>query len=370
MLIAALLSSFFVPQLTSHISADTCSTIATCQAQIAQSNNTLADLKNTAISYQGAIDSLNSQMESLQIQINANIAEQKRLQGEIDKAQAEIDHQRSLLAEGVKMMYVDGTPSDIEMIFTSKNLSEYVDKAAYRSTVQNKLQDTMKQIALLQNQLSEQRIRVESLLKEQQTQQAQLESARNEQANLLAYNKDQQAAFNADVAANKKKLDELIAAQRRANDAGRNGQIIAGSSSYPYDNYAFSMSPGGCGPGEGPDAWGYCTRQCVSYAAWAVAHSGRRAPYGYGDARKWVQHALNDGIPVSSFSNPGGYSGVSQGDPQPGDVAISINGNWGHAMYIESVSGKDIYVSQYNASLDGRFSNQWRDASNYYFIRF
>ena len=350
--------------------AETCNSIAECQSQIASSNNALVDLKKTAVSYQDAIDRLNGQITTIQGQINYSIAEQNRLQAEIEKAQAQIDQQRAILAQGVKAMYVDGTPSTLEMVVTSKNLSEYVDKAEYRTAVNRKLQDTMKKIAELQKQLSVQKAQVADLLKDQQQQQTQLYNAKAEQANMLAYNQQQQDSFNADVTANQKKLDELIAAQRRANQAGNNGGLIAGSSSYPYDNWAFSMSPGGCGEGEGPDAWGYCTRQCVSYAAWAVAHSGRQAPMYYGNARDWVWHALSDGVAVYSFSNPLGYSGVQEGGPQPGDVAISVSGTWGHAMYVESVSGKSVYVSQYNAALDGRFSYQNRDGSNYYYLRF
>lgn len=367
-LIVLLVSGFVIPSLRSF--ADTCSSIADCQSQIASSKSTLADLKKTAVSYQDAIDRLNSEIDSLQGQIDHSTSEQNRLQGEIDKAQAEINKQRSILAQGVKAMYVDGTPSTLEMVVTSKSLSDYVDKAEYRTAVQRKLQDTLKKIATLQKQLSVQKAEVAELLKQQQQQQSQLVSAKSEQANMLAYNKQQQDSFNADVAANQKKLDALIAAQRQANQAGSNGALIAGSSSYPYANYAFSMSPGGCGPGEGPDAWGYCTRQCVSYAAWAVAHSGRAAPMYYGNANQWVWHALDDGVPVYSFNNVKGYSGVRSGGPQPGDVAISTSGTWGHAMYVESVSGTQVYVSQYNANLDGKFSYQWRDASSYYFIRF
>ena len=369
-LIALVVSGMLLPGIRSQIFADTCSSISDCQSKIAASSSALSDLKSTALSYQDAIDRLNSQISSLQGQIDYNVSEQNRLQGEIDKAQAEINKQRSILAQGVKAMYVDGTPSTLEMVATSKNLSDYVDKAEYRTAVQRKLQDTLKKIAELQKQLSVQKAQVADLLKEQQQQQTQLVAARTEQANMLAYNKQQQDSFNADVAANQKKLSELIAAQRRANQSGNNGALVAGTSSYAYANYAFSMSPGGCGPGEGPDVWGYCTRQCVSYAAWAVAHSGRSAPMYYGNANQWVRHALNDGVPVYSFSNPSGYSGVHQGGPQPGDVAISVSGTWGHAMYVESVSGTQVYVSQYNAGLNGEFSYQWRDASNYYFLRF
>ena len=118
-----------------------------------------------------------------------------------------------------------------------------------------------------------------------------------------------------------------------------------------------STAPG-CVDNDGPDRWGYCTRQCVSYAAWAVERSGRNAPMYYGNAKDWVWAAQRDGVPVYTSN------------PQPGDVAISTAGTWGHAMYVESVSGSQIYISQYNAQLQGEYTTQWRNWSGYYFLRF
>jgi peptidoglycan DL-endopeptidase CwlO len=336
----------------------TCNSIAECSAQISASKNAVANLQAEAVSYQDAVARLNGQIGLLQTQIDFNTSEQVRLTAEITAKQAEIDRERQILASDLKAMYVDDQMSTIEMLATSKNLSEYVDKEEYRNAVQSKIQSTLKEIAVLQAQLQSQKSQVEALLAEQHAQQDQLAAARAEQANLLAYNESQQAAYNAQTSANQSKLDALIAAQRRANNdtsaayyflrfpgavGGVNGY------GYPYANAGFGMSTApGCVDNDGPDQWGYCTRQCVSYAAWAVAASGRSAPYFYGNAKDWVGAARAHGVPVYTSN------------PQPGDVAISTAGTWGHAMYVEAVSGNSIYVSQYNAQLTGQYSTQWR----------
>lgn len=362
-LVALLVASFVLPSMRSQTFADTCASIGECQAKIAASRTALTDLKKTALSYQDAISQLNGQIGTLQDAINASTAEQNRLQAEIDKAQAEMDRQRSILAQGVKAMYVDGTPSTLEMVATSKSLSDYVDKAEYRTAVQRKLQDTLKKIATLQKQLSVQKAQVAELLEQQQEQQVQLVAARAEQAGMLAYNQSQQAAFNADVAANQSKLNELIIAQRRANSSSSYpaGAIVfirvpgtvrshdIDSDDYPYRNAGFSMQLGPCSNydsyPDAPDRWGYCTRQCVSYVAWAVERSGRVAPSGWGNAKEWV-----DAAPSSWLHST----------PQAGDIAISTSGTWGHAMYVEAVSGGKFLVSEYNQSLTGQYrSDRW-----------
>lgn len=319
------------------------------------------DLQGQAVSYQDAIARLNSQIGLLQGQINDSIAKQDALKQQIAQKQIELDQQKRALAEDIKSMYVNGSMSTVEMLATSKDLSHFVDAETYRGAVQTKIQSTLNEIAKIQAELKSQKDQVAVLLQTQQNQQTELASARAQQNSLLAMNENQQAAYNAKTKANQNKISDLIAEQLRANSSSSpsgyyflrfSGSVGAHSASvndYPYANAGFSMSTApGCVDNDGPDRWGYCTRQCVSYAAWAVERSGRAAPMYYGNARDWVSAARRQGVPVYTSN------------PQPGDVAISTAGTWGHAMYVEKVSGNQIYVSQYNASLNGQYSTQWK----------
>jgi len=332
--------------------------------QLQQQNNdnqkAVDALQAQATSYQDAINRLQAQITLLQGQIDNNVAQQTDLQNKIQANEAELDKQRSILGENLRVMYVEGQISTLEMLATSKNLSDFVDKEEGRTAVQNKVEDTLKRIDDLQDQLKDQKAKVESLLVEQRTQQGQLDNSRAQQAGMLAFNQAQQADYNQKTQANQAKIDALIAQQRRANDDITSGYYFIrfpggaaphnpGVNDYPYANGGFGMSTApGCVDNDGPDKWGYCMRQCVSYAAWAVERSGRTAPRYYGNAKDWVSAARNDGIPVYTSN------------PQPGDVAISTAGTWGHAMYVEQVSGNQIYVSQYNQQLNGQYSTQWR----------
>ena len=83
-------------------------------------------------------------------------------------------------------------------------------------------------------------------------------------------------------------------------------------------------------------------------------------PYwgGRGNANQWVDDAQSAGIPVDH-------------SPRAGDVAISLAGAFGHAMYVESVnSNGTINISQYNVNLDGRYSTNTISVGSLYFIHF
>src|SRR6266511_2916509 len=129
-------------------------------------------------------------------------------------------------------MYVEGQITTIEMLATSKNLSEFVDKEEYRNTIKNKIQATLKSINDLQNKLKEQKLQVEHLLGDQKTQQAQLDSSRAQQAGLLNLNQSQQADFNSKIAANQSQISGLRKQQAAENArlfAGDGSRIIAGN---------------------------------------------------------------------------------------------------------------------------------------------
>ncbi len=332
--------------------------INSLRQQNAQYKSAVDKLRNEATSYQDAIRKLQAQIDSLQGQIDANTAEQNRLAGEIKAAEEELVKQKRVLGENIKVMYLEGQITTLEMLATSKDLGEFVDREQYRNSVKDKVKDTLDKVTVLKHELTAKKEAVEELLKMQKEQQSQLANSRAEQNNLLAYNESQQADFNAKTKDNQAKIENLVAQQRRANfnpDGGYYFLRFPGNvnginpGNYPYRNAGFGMSPGpGCVDNDGPDKWGYCTRQCVSYAAWAVEASGRTAPTYYGNARDWVAAAYARGIPVYR-------------SPEPGDVAISTAGYWGHAMYVEGVSGGSFTTSEYNTYLTGQLSYQTRN---------
>jgi peptidoglycan DL-endopeptidase CwlO len=281
----------------------------------------------------------------LQVQINDNQARQADLQAKIEEGQRELQRQKGILGDNIRVMYVEGQITTIEMLATSKNLSDFVDKEEYHTAVKNKIQDTLKRIAELQNQLSEQKTQVEKLLADQRTQQGQLDANRAEQAHLLAYNAAQQADYNAQIQSNKSKIADLHRQQAAENAklfSGSGSHIIAGNNGNDtYPNKWRNASQDST-----TDNWGMYNRECVSYTAWKVYESGRYMPFwgGRGNANQWDDNARAAGIPVDD-------------NPRIGDVAIKNSQPYGHAMYVEHVySDGSIYVSQYNASLDGTYS--------------
>lgn len=336
---------------TVAVRAASCSTISECNSKISSlqdKNGTYANKVNKlelqASSYQDAINKLQQQINSVQQAINSNQQKQVELQHKIAEYQRQIDQQRELLGNDIKAMYVDGQMSNIEILASSKNLSDYVDKQEYRGVVQDKIQTTLDQIAELQNQLQTQKAKVESLIATQKNQEAQLAADRAQQKELLSFNQQQRDKYNSQISSNNAKISKLRSRQAQLNLelSSGGGRVVAGNpghGGYPayLDNAAQDSLI---------DPWGMYNRECVSYTAWKVQNTFGYMPNwgGVGNANEWPGDAVSAGIPT-------GYT------PRVHSVAIWNVGTYGHAMWVEAVnSDGSIWVSQYNYDYTGHYS--------------
>jgi surface antigen len=152
----------------------------------------------------------------------------------------------------------------------------------------------------------------------------------------------------------RQQIASLLAAQVTANEDLR-GTIIAGDPNHG----GYPAKWANARQDSLLDSWGMYNRECVSYAAWKVHQTFGYMPYwgGVGNANQWVRNAKRAGIPTGSI-------------PKVHSVAISMQGYYGHAMWVEAVRGSMIYVSQYNYDLRGRYSEMWVNGNNFTYLYF
>ena len=309
-----------------------------------------------ASSYQDAVDRLSAQINSIRQAILDYQHQSDDIQKQIDADQIELDHQKMVLGENIKTMYLEGQISTLEILASSKDLSEFVDKQQYRNSVQTKIRTTVAKITDLKQQLQIKQRDIQNLIKDQQVQQAQLDASLSQQSDLLNLTASQKAAKDAEIKSNNNQISTLRAAQLAANHR-LGGTVEAGDpghGGYPaYWDAAMQDSL--------LDNWGMLNRECVSYTAWKVyeAYGSGSMPYwgGVGNANQWPADARAYNIPTGST-------------PKPGSVAISMGGAYGHAMWVEGVSGHYIRVSQYNYDLAGHYSEMTINGSGLIYIYF
>lgn len=320
-------------------SAEIRAQVSALQDQINAGKAQAAALSSQADSLQKAVDALNIQINDANAQIAQTTLKIIDLEAKLKATQIQLDSQTNLLKDSMVALYKKGGASTVELLIGSDSFSQFIDSQEYFTRLKSAIQISTEKIITLKQLLQAQDDQQQTLLDQQQQQKASVEASKTDRQNLLDQTQGDEARYKALVAslsaqqadANKRLFAQIQLESGNGNNGG-----------YPYDNYAFSMTPGGCGPGEGPDRWNYCTRQCVSYAAWAVERSGRTAPVGYGNAKNWVNEA-----PAAWQHN----------SPKVGDVGVATGGGYGHVAYVEALYGDGtMRISQYNAQLTGRYS--------------
>ncbi len=321
-----------------------------------QTQAEVSDLAVEAANFEETIAALQAEINTLQAEIKANEKKRDELAAQIQQKTEELEYQRDVIGQSIRAQYMEGNISTIEMLATSKNLSDYLDKQQYRTSVQNKIKKTLEEIRVIRAELDEQKQLREKLLESQQAMRSQLSAQQAEQNRLLALNQAERSALDGRIKANNTRIAELRRQQAIENARlWSNGRVmnIPDTTGYPWAN----VQPF---PNAFPDPWGMYKRQCVSYAAWKVWKDGKHMPYwgGRGNAKNWANNARAAGIPVYRT-------------PQRGDIAVSTRGTYGHVMYVEEVYGNGtMRISQYNGSWDGRYSEAVISTAGLEYVRF
>ena len=232
-----------------------------------------------------------------------------------------------------------------EMLASSTNIGEFLNKQEYRNSVRDELSGTIKTVKDLKEQLTKQKADVEKVLAEQKSANEALIAKESEQQTLLNRTNNDEAAYQGLISSSVAQIAEAKATQAaiRARINGSGGYVLidAGSlSDYPWNSSNCPMqsyfSTGGSN-GSGGDGHGYGCRQCASYAAWRIAKE-TGIYYSWGNAVDFTRNAKN--------------AGYVEGAPMPGSIAImdpaKAGQGFGHVAWVEAVSGDKVTVSQYN----------------------
>jgi len=318
------------------------------QGQINNYQGEAVKLGKQANDLQATIGKLQAQQDSIQAQINLSQVKYDQLVKQIKDTETKIARNQDVLSETIGDLYVNNSVSPVEMLASSKNIGDYLDQQEFRSSVRDRVENAIKEIKSLKKSLEKKKSEVEIVLADQNKQKEALVAKKSEQSKLLADTQGSQAGYNALIGQQNQKIGALRAQQAAAMAAaGGSEGIVYGSSSYPWMNSSMQYDDG-CNyysGGSAADPWGYCKRQCVSYVAWKLNTDGRgnRNYSGLGNANNWGS----------------GGRGVSWSELSPGDVIIWYVGGYGHVMYVESVSGGEVGISQMNVPYDsGSFSTK------------
>ena len=139
------------------------------------------------------------------------------------------------------------------------------------------------------------------------------------------------------------------------------------------DDYPWRLSGG-----DSADAFGFTTRQCVSFVAWRLAQRGNRldnAREGWGDARTWDESARRLGHRVGRAPVVGAvahWDAHERGPLHTGGPrlrGVMLAGAYGHVAWVQHVhTDGSATVAHYNGTGTGAFSTSRVKAPRYLYV--
>lgn len=313
-----------------------------------------------ASSLMDAINKLQSQIDASQARIDQLQGDINALNQQIAAAEAELAKQKELLAMNIRAMYLEGDISTFEMLMSSKDLSEFVDREQYRTSVKNKIKSTLDRINQLKLELDTKRKTVQATLDEQTALRDQLASQRAEKDRILALNQEQQNQLESQIRANSGRLAELKRKQAEAEAALarslNNGNYRVASAGYVSAGDVVG-AVGNTGLSSGPHLHlevrrggtinpnPYIRVQPVSMPpAWISQGYGVANPLYISGYHPGIDYAANSNAPIFAIDSGQMYRGCSNQllgtrDNAYGYVAIVEHSNGTKSVYAHMSGG-------------------------------
>lgn len=317
--------------------------IRALQADIDKYNAEVSRLQGESNNLQNELEKINNEKAAIQGQIDISQAKYDKLVIQIKETEQQIADNQDVLGDTLADLYLDDNISALEMLASSKNIGDYVDKQTQRASIRDTITSTITKIKDLKADLEEQKTDVARTLGDQTNARNALSEKETEKEKLIAETQGQESAYQSLVAkseSDKLKVQQeqqaaIEAAMRRASGGG-SVNILPGDPSkggYPWEAGCYidanAMS-------YGTDPLGYGCRQCVSYTAWKVIQRTGYYPYYWGNANMWPSSARAAGFSTGST-------------PRANSVGVISAGQYGHVVWVEAVNGDGtIDISQYN----------------------
>lgn len=327
------------------------------QSEVSTYQKQQVRLEKFAATLEVAVRELNTQLADVNKQIVLNEQEYVRLTNELLYAESDVAAKSDELGAILRQVYFDSQVSPIEMVASSKSMSDYMDYYEGRDRLQSQMLKNLEVIKDAKRKLVNQQEEVNAVLRDGKAMRDTLAAKRDEQKELLTRTRGQQAAYTRLIAERNVGIAKQRAEQLGANQAYfSSGEVIPGDPNkggYPskWANAAQDSLV---------DNWGMYNRECVSYTAWKVHQKTGKMPYwgGRGNANQWPSSAEADGIKTG-------------GTPKKGAVAIAFIGPYGHAMYVEEILKNDkIRVSEFNYYVNGTYTERITNGSGMTYIYF
>ena len=212
----------------------------TCAVTIASVNTSVYaepstnELEGKTSDLQGELKDLNSQLSTLSDELDATSSKIEELSASVEKSKLDVaaaklneDAQYDAMKDRIKFMYEGGSASLLEILFSSENMADFLNKAEFVSNISTYDRQMLDELQAVRADIE----------KKQET----LETQQEELAGLQSDLESKQEALNAKISSTSGELSKYSAQLERAKAAAAalktaQDNSVAGSTSAPGKN--------------------------------------------------------------------------------------------------------------------------------------
>ena len=280
--------------------------------EIQQYQDAASTKHSEANTLKDVLDELNSEIATAQKALDLTSAQITDNTAQIDRANQDLDRQKNILKDNLKIVYKQGEVTPIEIIASSKNLSDFVSQQEYYSAIKKRIDENLVKIGELKKELDSRRAELTELSTKQKGQVNAIAEKRGQQASLLAKTQGEEANYQkvaADLASQRKQAEAQVRAQAAAAVAAfKSGNLVSlgnvnagdiigymgstGNSTGTHLHFSVLNSSGGF---VNPNGSGFNYTQATSGV---VTQNYAPAPCS------WYPECFHNGIDIANPSNP------------------------------------------------------------------
>lgn len=301
-----------------------------------------AETEKKSISSQ--LDTLLSEMTELEGKISAKEEEISLKEEELIQARVDENDQYESMKKRIKYMYENGNAQFVEIIFEAKDLSDFLNKTEYISSISDYDRDMLKKFQEIVKSVEEQEAVLQKEQEEMEGLQDELIAKQGTLEALLANKTEEIDGLKQEISANAEKVKQLEAAANAAAEAARKKAEAEAAAKEAAARAAAAQNTSADPAGAGAavvSGNGTFTHPCPGYRRISSTFGYRTAPLkGASTNHKGVDFAAATGTPI--YAAAGGTVTSARYSGNAGNMIVINHGNGLQTYYMHC---SRIYVS-------------------------